>query len=1029
MRLLYCYIRFLDKAGNEIYYHGQKSVELNLSTNHRFFFYADKNEFVRKERKAPLPVDFWTNQKGRQEHCNIYNINVIAGQNGSGKTTAIRSVMNMLKFFYDSASGIIENNSSISKEQYNQYLLLFESNSEYYLLSYTPTEEETRDPILMKGFSNCVPLVYSCTDREWLYIDQNKICTDIRSLLSKTKVIHMTNTLNQYDYERNSEEQNDHARDSFIFDVSIGATIGHDAGQFFLHEIYKQVKYVFDKNQADLRKKIEEQTKKKITGYTIPDILRIRLRLEHYQDYFAKIGYTFSELDDTSSDIVEKLWLTCVGAYAENLKIRIKNNDFSATVPKSSINDLHKNTLALKKPQQMILDIEKNYYDVKLCKYIKVMGSVSDLYSLPDGRIMASMENGRIVFLNTTNEYKEDLRIDLGIDDRLTCAVYYSKDKIVAGSSDGSVWIYDIAKKSGTICHKFNGYISSIVVSPDGKRVYCISSNGEICVVDGNAIYQKGKRLAKPDGTVTDIIVTQDNHFFCCSFNGNVYECYKEKYKYPFGETQSITCIKLLLDNRIIAGMRNGCLCVWNHKAAEATVHVWNKRHSNSVGCIAISSDGSKIVSATYGGEIYVWDSRTEECIYEIYSNKRIIKVAILSNGRVFGWADKQGLYTWDVPGGILLQKEQKRMLNAIEEDNCNKSKSTIKHEEGTEKLIKGMGFEHILTENCLRYIKYIFEKKSALFGQMHKIRNDLFELSLKENRTDGFAQDMIQFMQKYRYTCEPAYTIDFDWGLSSGEENMLRIFSDLYHIFDRDYSSGEYGDYKIYNKKDDIHHKSTKIECDTVLMFMDEADLTLHPEWQRCLIDTLITYIPQVYPVSCAKDIQLILTTHSPLLLGDIPSENVTYLYNQKENEQGEKNVKPNYCKPSETFGQNIHTILRDSFFLSEGTVGAFAAKKINNAAERMIEIKKEVSNFNADISSFQIEMREIQEIINVVAHGVLRTKLENLYQETMDALEEKNKPQHRKAQKLLETLWELSPEDQQYVIDAINQEKSEND
>ena len=57
----------------------------------------------------------------------------------------------------------------------------------------------------------------------------------------------------------------------------------------------------------------------------------------------------------------------------------------------------------------------------------------------------------------------------------------------------------------------------------------------------------------------------------------------------------------------------------------------------------------------------------------------------------------------------------------------------------------------------------------------------------------------------------------------------------------------------------------------------------------------------------------QIVLSTHSPLLLGDMPQHNVIYL--RTNDETGITEV--DNSGRLETFGQNIHLILRDSFFL----------------------------------------------------------------------------------------------------------------
>lgn len=82
------------------------------------------------------------------------------------------------------------------------------------------------------------------------------------------------------------------------------------------------------------------------------------------------------------------------------------------------------------------------------------------------------------------------------------------------------------------------------------------------------------------------------------------------------------------------------------------------------------------------------------------------------------------------------------------------------------------------------------------------------------------------------------------------------------------------------FNKQGEIHHAViNKIICDnkfdgkTIIILLDEPDLQLHPEWQQkfisLLLDLLYAYFPKV-------KFQIILTTHSPILLSDIPRKNV---------------------------------------------------------------------------------------------------------------------------------------------------------
>ena len=243
----------------------------------------------------------------------------------------------------------------------------------------------------------------------------------------------------------------------------------------------------------------------------------------------------------------------------------------------------------------------------------------------------------------------------------------------------------------------------------------------------------------------------------------------------------------------------------------------------------------------------------------------------------------------------------------------------------------------------------------------------------------------------------------------------MLRFFSNLYHIFD-----GKGGDeHKIYNVNGP---SSLKTQCDTALIFLDEADLTMHPEWQRRLIAILSFFLPRIYPASCVRDMQLILSTHSPLILGDIPSENITYLFAKEQEMETDQNIQnlqnqpaKDECPaspphPGETFGQNIHTILKENFFLENGTVGAFAARKINGLAQRLIALKKQAADpATKDFSPILAELPEISQLINLVAPGVLRTQLDMLYRDVEDRTRHQD---HAEMERLLEAWKALPPE-----------------
>ena len=117
--------------------------------------------------------------------------------------------------------------------------------------------------------------------------------------------------------------------------------------------------------------------------------------------------------------------------------------------------------------------------------------------------------------------------------------------------------------------------------------------------------------------------------------------------------------------------------------------------------------------------------------------------------------------------------------------------------------------------------------------------------------------------------------------------------------------------------------------------MLFDEVDITLHPTWQKRLFNDLQTIYNKVSKILRKNiKIHILLTSHSPFLLSDLPKENVIFL------EKG-KQVYP-FEDGKQTFGANIHTLLSHGFFMKDGLMGEFAKDKIQSIIKYHEEILK---------------------------------------------------------------------------------------
>ncbi len=127
-------------------------------------------------------------------------------------------------------------------------------------------------------------------------------------------------------------------------------------------------------------------------------------------------------------------------------------------------------------------------------------------------------------------------------------------------------------------------------------------------------------------------------------------------------------------------------------------------------------------------------------------------------------------------------------------------------------------------------------------------------------------------------------------------------------------------------------------------VILLDEPETHFHPEWIRKFISILIDYIKTINDKKIHNDkkIQVIIATNNPILIGDIPSQHISILSKDKDGTFGTK----------ETFSQNIHTILKDSFFM-KNTFGEFSSDYINKLNEFLTnEIKEAKANINKEKS-----------------------------------------------------------------------------
>lgn len=125
-----------------------------------------------------------------------------------------------------------------------------------------------------------------------------------------------------------------------------------------------------------------------------------------------------------------------------------------------------------------------------------------------------------------------------------------------------------------------------------------------------------------------------------------------------------------------------------------------------------------------------------------------------------------------------------------------------------------------------------------------------------------------------------------------------------------------------VYHMENLMSVKSKKLpKYNNVNLIFEEVEICFHPDYQRCFVNNLISMIERL-GYSDKFMINIILVTHSPFVLSDIPKQNILYLKNGKDVSNAVR-INP--------FAANICDVLHQSFFLENGFIGAFAQKQID--------------------------------------------------------------------------------------------------
>lgn len=302
--------------------------------------------------------------------------------------------------------------------------------------------------------------------------------------------------------------------------------------------------------------------------------------------------------------------------------------------------------------------------------------------------------------------------------------------------------------------------------------------------------------------------------------------------------------------------------------------------------------------------------------------------------------------------------------------------------------------------EICNRIIQNLAIKKINNLGEYIKYNKKVVEIiasTYLKDREDK--EDQLYIINNYEslitilLRCKEDEINDNKITFSITKDCTITVFRELVQIiYDSKYIEpfSPFGNffykYKIFHLSDGENaylglyasiNEQIKVWASTkekFILLFDEPETRMHPELARNFLNDLIAFLESIKKRE--QKFQIIVSTHSPFILSDIPDSNVIHLEKDKK---GMCNIS---IKKIDTFGQNIHMLLKQDFFM-KSTIGEYAKTQINAVVDFL----------NSEGNSYgSMTRQKAKYIIESTGEPILKQKLQDLYNENFQTIQHRS-------------------------------------
>ncbi len=268
-------------------------------------------------------------------------------------------------------------------------------------------------------------------------------------------------------------------------------------------------------------------------------------------------------------------------------------------------------------------------------------GGVSSVCITKDGKIVSGSSDKTI---RVWDMQGKELAICRGHKDSGLSICVTNDGKIVSASWDRTVRIWDMQGKELAICRGHEGWVMSVCVTNDGKIVSG-SWDRTVRVWD-----MKGKQLAECKGheeRVRSVCVTNDGKIVSGSYDNTirVWDIQGKELAICRGHEGWVNSVCMSKDSKIVS--RSHDVRVWDMQGNQLAVC---RGHVGAVYSVCISKD-CKIVLGSHDDTVRVWDMQGNQLAICRGHEDSVNSVCVTPDGKIVSGSDDGTVRVWDMQG------------------------------------------------------------------------------------------------------------------------------------------------------------------------------------------------------------------------------------------------------------------------------------------------------------------------------------------------------------------------------------------